>query len=78
MYAKPYTRRVSRLIIFCLLLLIGTVASAQCSICTKTAEQLGPDAAQGLNYGILYLALTPFLIVGFIGYRVWKRNKQID
>jgi hypothetical protein len=47
---------------------------AQCSICTKTAAQLGEKPAKGLNLGILYLALAPFAIVGVIGYRWWKRN----
>jgi hypothetical protein len=48
---------------------------AQCSICTKTAQQLGEKPAQGLNSGILYLAFAPFAIVGFIGYRWWSKNK---
>ena len=51
-------------------------ASGQCSICTKTAQQMGEKPAKGLNAGILYLALTPFVIAGFIGYRWWKRNQQ--
>jgi hypothetical protein len=49
---------------------------AQCSICTKTASQLGEDAARGLNAGILYLAAAPFLVVGYIGYRWWKNNRD--
>lgn len=50
-------------------------SQAQCSICTKTAQQLGEKPAKGLNAGIIYLAFTPFIIVGFIGYRWWKNNK---
>jgi hypothetical protein len=53
-------------------------ASAQCSICAKTAQQMGPGPARGLNSGILYLAFTPFAIVGLIGYRWWKREKVIS
>jgi hypothetical protein len=48
---------------------------AQCSICTKTAQQLGEKPAQGLNSGILYLAFAPFVIVGFVAYR-WVRNNR--
>jgi len=48
---------------------------AQCSICTKTAQQLGHKPAKGLNSGILYLMFAPFAIVGFVGYRWWKSNK---
>ncbi|MBX5439094.1 MAG: hypothetical protein IRZ29_06100 [Thermoflavifilum sp.] len=58
------------------LLLSAIVAHAQCSICTKTASDLNPDAAKSLNAGILYLMITPLALVGFIGYRWWLSNKQ--
>lgn len=48
---------------------------AQCSICTRTAQQLGERPAKALNAGIIYLGLTPFLIIGYIGYRWWKNNQ---
>lgn len=51
---------------------------AQCSVCTKTASQLGEKPAQGLNTAVLYLMLMPFAIVGFIGYRWWKGNKRLE
>lgn len=50
-------------------------ASAQCSICTKTAGQLGEKRARGLNSGIIYLMLAPFTIVGYIGFRWWRAEK---
>lgn len=50
--------------------------SAQCSICTKTAQQLGEKPAKALNTGILYMAFTPLLIIGYIGYRWWKNNRD--
>ncbi|MFL5747972.1 MAG: hypothetical protein ACJ751_25075 [Niastella sp.] len=64
------------LIVILLLLLFFLPADlwAQCSICTRTAQQLGERPAQALNWGIIYLGLTPFLIIGYIGYRWWKDN----
>jgi hypothetical protein len=53
----------------------SVVASSQCSICTKTASQLGKQSAEGLNGGIVYLMFVPFLIGGYIGYRWWKHEK---
>jgi hypothetical protein len=50
----------------------------QCSICTKTASQLGAKPAKGLNTAIIYLMLTPFLLGGVIGYRWWKNNKSTE
>ncbi|HWK02290.1 MAG TPA: hypothetical protein VNS58_01580 [Puia sp.] len=51
-------------------------AKAQCSICTRTAQQLGEKPAAALNKGIMYLALTPLAIGGLVGYRWWKSNKE--
>jgi hypothetical protein len=59
----------------CLVFSIQDVA-AQCSICTKTAQQLGEGPAKGMNSGILYLAFTPFAIVGYIGFRWWKNTRN--
>jgi hypothetical protein len=58
-------------------LFISSALPAQCSVCTKTASQLGEKPAQGMNAAILYLMMTPFAIVGFIGYRWWKGNKKL-
>lgn len=40
-------------------LLLPKFLLAQCAICTKNAQQMGPDAATGLNAGILFLMLVP-------------------
>lgn len=66
------------LILILLLMLFFIVPAdlmAQCSICTKTAQQLGEKPAKALNVGIIYLGLTPFLIIGYIGYRWWRNNQ---
>ena len=51
---------------------------AQCSVCTKSVQQMGEKPALGLNRGILYLMMSPFIIVGVIGFRWWKNNKQME
>lgn len=58
-----------------MLLIFTATASAQCSICTKTASQLGERPAKALNTGIIYLAFTPLAIMGYVGYRWWKSNR---
>jgi hypothetical protein len=65
------------LVAFCLSILSSGSANAQCSICTRTAQQLGEKSARGLNAGIIYLAFTPLVLAGFIGYRWWRREKQV-
>ncbi|MDB5252001.1 MAG: hypothetical protein JWP27_1170 [Flaviaesturariibacter sp.] len=61
------------LILFALVL-SASETHAQCSICTRTAAQLGEKPARGLNGGIIYLAIAPLAIIGFVGYRWWRRN----
>ena len=60
------------------LLLASPEAMAQCAMCSKTAQQLGEKPAEGLNSAILYLMLTPFFIMGYVGYRWWKNQKLVD
>jgi len=69
-------RLLTYLVFFGLLFFTANTASAQCSICTKTAQQLGEKPAKGMNTGILYLAFMPMAIVGVIGYRWWRSNKE--
>jgi hypothetical protein len=66
--------------VFALVFILASVDSqAQCSICTRTAQQLGEKPARGLNAGILYLAFTPLLLIGFIGYKFYRKyNSKED
>jgi hypothetical protein len=64
------------LILATALLLAAPDASAQCSICTKTASQMGHKPAKALNAGIIYLMFAPLAIIGFVGYRWWRTNGQ--
>jgi hypothetical protein len=53
---------------------MADTAAAQCSICTKTAQQLGHKPAKALNAGIIYLMIAPLAIMGVVGFRWWKNN----
>ena len=69
-------------VLFFIIAILFTVAAsqqaaAQCSICTKTASQLGEKPAKSQNACILYLMATPLGIAGFIGVRWWKREKEV-
>jgi hypothetical protein len=65
------------IVVFCVMFLLFTAGvSAQCSICTKTAQQMGERPAKALNKGIIYLAFTPLLIMGYVGYRWWNSNRE--
>jgi flagellar basal body-associated protein FliL len=51
---------------------------AQCALCKSSAESSlkeGDTQAQGLNMGIMYLLVMPYLLVGGIGY-YWYVNQK--
>ncbi len=77
--SENYNKIKRYLLFFTIGILVFSIqANAQCSMCTKTASQLGEKPAEGLNSGILYLMFTPFIIVGFVAWRWWKTNKESE
>jgi hypothetical protein len=69
---------MKKVIISIVLLLSFTLVTeveAQCSICTKTAQQLGHKPAKGMNSGIIYLMIAPLAIMGFVGFR-WVKSQK--
>lgn len=67
---------MKRFILITILLVTKASMYAQCSICTKTASQMGEDAGKGFNLGTIYLAAMPFTIIGYIAFKWWKNEKQ--
>ncbi|NNM22029.1 MAG: hypothetical protein HKO54_00635 [Flavobacteriaceae bacterium] len=72
-----------RFMIFLLLLLLVSVpAEAQCAMCRAVleSEQEGA-AAEGINNGIIYLMIFPYLFIGGVGYfayRVYRKSKLAE
>jgi hypothetical protein len=53
---------------------------AQCPMCKMAAEsnlKNGGTAGKGLNAGILYMLLTPYLLVGGLAYWWFKNKKKV-
>ena len=55
---------------------------AQCPMCKMAVEsnlKNGGTAGKGLNFGILYIFVMPYLLVSVIGFIWWKnRKKEVD
>ena len=76
---------MKRLVIHSLLVLVIIVVMsvsadlvAQCPMCKIAAEsnlEHGGTSGKGLNKGILYMFMMPYLLVGTIGF-VWYRNRK--
>jgi len=65
-------RKLIAILALLIITAVTTRVAAQCSICTRTAQQLGERPAKALNKGIIYLAFTPLAILGVVGFRWWR------
>ena len=62
-----------------LFILVGGVdeASAQCAMCRAVLEsEASGQAVKGINNGIIYLMIFPYLLVGAVGYAVYKLRRS--
>ncbi|TCJ13101.1 hypothetical protein EPD60_13610 [Flaviaesturariibacter flavus] len=69
-------KAILRISLFGFLLAAAPAAQAQCSVCSRTTEQMGEKPAKGINNGVIYLMAMPLTIIGIIGYRWWQRNRE--
>lgn len=65
------------LYILIFLLLLPFTSEAQCSMCRAVLQSQGdPGAAEGINRGIMYLMAFPYLLMGGIGYFIWRSFRK--
>lgn len=76
MLKRSFVKKIF-LILFVLLIPFAKAMAQGCSVCTQTANQLGDKGADGLNNGILYLALLPITFISILGYVWWKYNRSL-
>ena len=57
-------------------LFIVLEANAQCAMCKAVVENGGQEMAEGINSGITYLMLFPYLLVGLLAYVLFRYKKR--
>ena len=68
-----------KLIIFLFILFLPALAEAQCAMCRAVLEsEDSKAAAEGINDGIIYLMVFPYLLMGGIAYFIYRsfRSKK--
>jgi len=60
-----------------LVLLLSNLVSAQCAMCKAVIEGGEQDIAEGVNNGITYLMVFPYLLVGLLFYMLYRNRKKI-
>lgn len=69
-------------LLFAFLLLTHVEVSAQCAMCKAVLEsnmQSGEEAVgKGINSGIMYIMFVPYILLGTIGYFMYKHFKKTN
>jgi len=59
------------------LVFITTTSNAQCAMCRAALESSeGGVKAEAVNDGIVYLMVFPYLLVGLVGYAIYRLRKK--
>ena len=60
------------------LLIFFTVKStySQCAMCNAVVENGDVSMAEGVNNGITYLMVFPYLLIGVLFYTIYRYKKQ--
>lgn len=69
--------QLKNIILFLLILMFSLKAEAQCAMCRAALENsdsgIKPEA---VNDGIVYLMIFPYLLVGLVGYAIYRLRKK--
>ncbi|WP_242927072.1 hypothetical protein [Pontibacter vulgaris] len=74
---------MASMLVFVLILSVGN-AYSQCAMCRATVEsnvgtgskEPESEVGSGLNTGILYLMVIPYLLVGTVGFLWYKSSRK--
>lgn len=59
------------------LMLFSFEAEAQCAMCRAVLEsEASQSAAEGINDGIMYLMIFPYLLMAGVAYAIWRSRKK--
>lgn len=80
-FLQQHTLTITVMLLLLLMFFFSVDAEAQCAMCKGTTESNfngGGSQAKGINAGVMYLFVTPYLLVGSIGFIWWWKNRKAN
>jgi len=67
---------LKNLVLLFLLCIISKLIHAQCAMCKAVVEGGNETMAEGVNNGITYLMIFPYILVGVLFYFIYRYKKK--
>ena len=69
--------KVKMLLVVFFIFLVNSSVQAQCAMCRAVLEsEEGGGKAQGINNGIMYLMIFPYLLIGGVSIALYRSRKK--
>jgi len=72
-------KKLTYIILFFALFIFNNTLFSQCAMCKAVVEsdlESGGKTALGINNGILYLMIIPYLLIAIVGFFIYKNYKK--
>jgi uncharacterized BrkB/YihY/UPF0761 family membrane protein len=70
---KNHQKLITSVFVFLVSIFFSLSTNAQCAMCRAALESEGNQAkAKGINDGIVYLMVIPYILVGLVFFAVYK------
>ena len=70
---KSHQKLITSVLVFLFSIFFSLSTNAQCAMCRAALESEGNQAkAKGINDGIVYLMVIPYILVGLVFFAVYK------
>ena len=70
---KIHQKLITSVLVFLVSIFFSLSTNAQCAMCRAALESEGNQAkAKGINDGIVYLMVIPYILVGLVFFAVYK------
>ncbi|MBG7613481.1 hypothetical protein IU405_14600 [Polaribacter sp. BAL334] len=70
--------RTKKIILSICFFLVYQFNYSQCAMCKAVVESGDNKMAEGVNDGITYLMIFPYLLVGVLLYSLYRYNKKLQ
>ena len=67
---------MKKIILLLTLVFLMTDVYSQCAMCKAVVENGGKEMAEGVNSGITYLMVFPYLLVGVLAYFLYREKRK--